>query len=832
MAPRREEWRGLLLAVLLLTPTLTAAQDGQLEEAERALRRGDFARVESLVRDSTNPRAPVLLALADAAFGRYDAAETRLATAARAVPVGDAALELALLRLSLGERLDARLDLRTLMNRASPATAADFVRLGRAARALGEFEAANSYFRRANAEAPGDAGVNTAWGEFFLEWHQNQEAFDSFTIALETDADYVPAMLGTVRVFLQDNPPRARQVLRQVRDQNPDNIEVLLIDAALALDDRDRGEAADLIARARAVNPNSLEGHALAAALAFLEGREAAFETEARAALAINPVYGEVYRVAGDHAARNYLFEEAVQLTRRALEVDPESTAGYANLGMHLLRTGDEAAARQALERAFESDPYDTVTYNSLELLDALDTFVTVEEGDIIMRMAPDEAGVLREYAMPLAHEALDALSALYGFRPEGPILIEIFPRHDDFAVRTLGLPGFLGALGACFGSVVTMDSPNARPPGTFSWEATLWHELAHVMTLQMSDNRVPRWLSEGVSVFEERRARPEWGRETLVSFVQAMAAGELIPLVELNEAFTNPETIHLAYFQSSVVVDHIVDEFGDPAFYALVRAYGDSVETDEAVERVLGVTLDELETSFEVYLTRTYGDLVAVVQRPEGVEGTEDLNTLQLLVEANPRSFGLRILVARALREAGDTARAIEELERAVELLPQAGGGANPNALIAQIALEEGDTARAIEALEAVIRVDHYNVEAARRLAELATETGDEAVAAEAVARVVSTDPFDGAAQQQFGRVLFAEGETEAAIRAFRAVLATAPPDMAQAHVDLAEALLEADDVSAARQQVLAAMEIAPAFERAQDLLLDMIDREAGTAP
>ena len=65
--------------------------------------------------------------------------------------------------------------------------------------------------------------------------------------------------------------------------------------------------------------------------------------------------------------------------------------------------------------------------------------------------------------------------------------------KHDDFAVRTAGLPGLIGALGVCFGRVVTMDSPHARP-GDFQWEATLWHELTHVITLQMSNSRVPRW--------------------------------------------------------------------------------------------------------------------------------------------------------------------------------------------------------------------------------------------------------------------------------------------------------------------------------------------------
>ena len=82
-----------------------------------------------------------------------------------------------------------------------------------------------------------------------------------------------------------------------------------------------------------------------------------------------------------------------------------------------------------------------------------------------------------------------------------------------------MGLPGLVGALGACFGSVVAMDSPRARPPGEFSWQATLWHELAHVFTLQLSKYRVPRWLTEGISVYEEHRRSPAWGRELTLEF-------------------------------------------------------------------------------------------------------------------------------------------------------------------------------------------------------------------------------------------------------------------------------------------------------------------------
>ena len=38
--------------------------------------------------------------------------------------------------------------------------------------------------------------------------------------------------------------------------------------------------------------------------------------------LQLNPAFGEVYRVAGDLAARNYRFEEAVALTRQGMTLD------------------------------------------------------------------------------------------------------------------------------------------------------------------------------------------------------------------------------------------------------------------------------------------------------------------------------------------------------------------------------------------------------------------------------------------------------------------------------------------------------------------------------
>ena len=55
--------------------------------------------------------------------------------------------------------------------------------------------------------------------------------------------------------------------------------------------------------------------------------------------------------------------------------------------------------------------------------------------------------------------------------RNHRPGQVEVYPDHEDFAVRTMGMPG-LGALGVTFNNVIAMDSPSGRPPGSFTGPA------------------------------------------------------------------------------------------------------------------------------------------------------------------------------------------------------------------------------------------------------------------------------------------------------------------------------------------------------------------------
>jgi tetratricopeptide (TPR) repeat protein len=811
------------------------AQQAFPASAWRAIAHGRPADAEVLARarPADDPAALAVIAHLATAKGRYDEALAALRPAAQRAPLSDAALELGLLQKRLGNH-SAASQLLTVIFRQSENDAASLVRAGRAAAALGRAREAQSLYRSASAFGP-DPAIETAWGMLFFEKHNRAEAVKSFQQALALDPEWAPAHLGLGRALSDDDPPAAAVAAERALEIDPLLADAELLLAELELDNTKYDAARARIERVLAQNPSHLDARALAAAITYVRGDRAGFDAEVKRTLAINPSFGEIYRAAAQLAARNYRFDDAVGLAREAVTLDAANARAHADLGMHLMRTGDEQQARQALDRAWSLDSFDVVTFNLLALLDTLDKFVEIREGDIILKLHPDEAPVLREYAMPLAQEALKTLSAKYQFTPKGPILIEIFPTHDDFAVRTLGLPGMIGALGACFGRVVTLDSPRARPPGSFSWQATLWHEMAHVITLQMSNQRVPRWLTEGISEYEEAQARTEWGREMEVPFALALERGKTLKLADLNSGFTRPDTIALAYFEASLLVDHIVRTHGAQKLQALVRSYAQGLEGNDAIEKTVGVSLDQLQASFDKSLDARFGALRAALRPVPGAAAPDapggrggrpqalDLAALRAAAAAHPDNYAAQLAHGQALAAAGDAA-AFQPLEKAAALVPTATGDNSPHAVMARLAEELGDTERAMTEYQALLARDHTTVGPARRLAALAEKASAAQPLMIAYDRLVAIDPFDPLGHSGLGRFALKNKQVETAVREFRVALAIGPADRASAHCDLAEAYLLANRRADAKVQALAALEIAPSYDRAQELLLRAI--------
>ena len=123
---------------------------------------------------------------------------------------------------------------------------------------------------------------------------------------------------------------------------------------------------------------------------------------------------------------------------------------------------------------------------------------------------------------------------------------------------------------------------------------------------------------------------------------------------------------------------------------------------------------------------------------------------------------------------------------------------------------------------------MDFNNVEAARQLVDLLRQSGvsDPTKLKPVYQRIAAIDPFDPEAHTMLGRFALAAGDADTASREFRAVLELGPVDKAAAFTDLGESYFKGGKRAEAKKQIVKALEIAPGYERAQDLLLKLVDK------
>ena len=156
--------------------------------------------------------------------------------------------------------------------------------------------------------------------------------------------------------------------------------------------------------------------------------------------------------------------------------------------------------------------------------------------------------------------------------------------------------------------------------------------------------------------------------------------------------------------------------------------------------------------------------------------------------------------------------------------LVPQTMGDESARAGLAEIAVKQDDTARAMKELEAGARRSAHRARGGAQAAALAREAKDEPGERKAIERMVALDPFDATAHAELGRLALAQQDAPAATRELELALELGPQDPAAVHTDLAEAYMGGRHGSGA-QHAIVALEIAPRFERAQELLLKVVD-------
>ena len=769
------------LALSLLCAVSSAAY-ADLATGRDKLTAGDYkGAVAELAKVSGKDKtaAGVLKAWAQMTMGDYAAAETTLAPLAAAKDI-EAHLALDHLRWITGRHADARKDLEQLYKdhpddravrtelaiaryesgdltngktlfdetikefdaRAKTLDLNDprqLVQLAEAAKYTENYELANDSYRAALKLQPQltDAGVE--WADLFSQKYAAELAAQTLEEVFKVNPNHPDAHAAYASVLLDTSYDLAavKHHLDAALGVNPKNERALLAKASIEIDQNQWDAANKTLDDVLKTNREDVEALAMRATIAWLRDDTKGYEAAKAAAFAVDPAFAELYRIVARSAVREHRYVAAIDLEKEAIKLKPDFYEAMAGAGLGYLRLGMEKEGLEWLDKAYRGDQYNVRTVNTLNLFERTIpkeySFQTTK--DFRIRYHDSEKAALARYLEPTMERAFANMVARYGFTPKTPVTLELYADKTDYAVRTVGLPD-IGALGVCFGQVITAMSPAT---GDINWGMVLWHELAHVFAIQLSNSRVPRWFTEGLSEYETLIARPDWRRENDADLYGAVANGTLPSIGSLNSEFMQPDqnAVVVAYFQSAVTIEYLAQTYGFPKIVQALKLYGQGKETPDVLQTITGKTIAQLDTDFRAYLDVRLAAYKGTFKLP--TRGFDDVTKLEIAADAAPRDAKAKANVALGYYYAGDADKAGAAAAAALALDPK-----QPIAryITAEIAIHNGDGPKAKQLYGGLAADGHDSYDVRTRLAQIAQEDNDTAELEKQLCAAKKLDP------------------------------------------------------------------------------------------
>ena len=659
-------------------------------------------------------------------------------------------------------------------------------------------------------------------------------AEDYYLQALEREPENQDALAGLLECYWRSHDERAEATLAQLEGINPNHPRLDAVKVERLLENLNLEDARGIIEKQLRINAVSHRFRSLKAAALFLENDLEGMNDVIEAVLDYNPVRSEVYRTVGRFASRHYRFKQGVEFQEKALESDAKDYEARALYTLDLMRLGREQEGKAELEKAFEADPYNVSLYNLLQLMDTLETFETIERGPFILKLPKREAPVMAEAALELLEDEIALLGKKYRVELETPILIEMFDNHDDFMVRSVGLPGNAGHLGICFGQLVTMDAPSVRPTGSSNWRSVLWHEFAHVISLQKTKNRMPRWLSEGISVYEEQQYSPAF-RNRLDPDYRAILAEEGIPgLRNIDGFFTAPKSaMHLmyGYFTAGEFVSFYTAQYGFDALVNALERIAEGAWAEDALVSAAQTNFEILDAAFHAHLEKRFAvfDHLPKIQTADAATAP---GIAQRLLGSGQRAEPPSSPFTDALTEGADAAQKGDWVNaeaawlKAYDLFPDYSGGDAPLRQLARLYESQGREKEWLATLERIRTMSPQELEATLTLARHFQAAADWDNAIQAADWALGIDPYDASTHKLYAEALTETGRGEEAIDTLGVLTHLDPGNASTYRLQRADLLLDSGQADPAKREVIALLEQMPHYWDAQKLLLDIIDR------
>ena len=675
---------------------------------------------------------------------------------------------------------------------------------------------------------PANASVYAAIGQLALDKNDFGLAAENFLKAVELQPDDPDYYYGLAQAYRPSDHEKTIAAIKQALERNPNHVGCLLIYVDQHVSAESYEDAEKTLQQILDVNPHQPVAWAYRAVLAHLDNdptSEGEFRSNGLAHWPGNP---EVDHVIGRELSQKYRFKESVKYQRRALMYDEDYLPAKMQLAHDLLRLGQELEGWKLADEVFDADQYSVVAHNLVTLRNNLAKFRTLEGDGFVVRMEVEESFIYGDRVLQLLSDAKEQLCQKYDVELETPIFIEIFPRQQDFAIRTFGLPGGSGFLGVCFGRLITMNSPAAQGANLTSWESVLWHEFCHVVTLQKTQNKMPRWLSEGISVYEEKLADAAWGESMNPKYREMLLGPELTPVSKLSGAFLNPKTgldLQFAYYESSLVVEHIVEEYGIESLVNVLNELSFGTPINDALRRHVA-PVDFLDKQFAEFAKQQASDFASTAnwEKPE-LPVTADVEQWREWNQQHPGNVAGLLTLAQKLMEAKEFEAALKSLDEIIGIDPAVSLSAY--ALQAKIHRELGDQEQEQKSLENLTMLDADSVEPLNRLLEISSTNGRWELTKKYARRLIALNPLIPSPHRYLSIAAEKTNDDAASIEALQVLARMNPLDAADVHFRLASAMFREQQWADAKRHVLMALEQAPRYRDAHQLLLKIVDNE-----
>ena len=296
---------------------------------------------------------------------------------------------------------------------------------------------------------------------------------------------------------------------------------------------------------------------------------------------------------------------EALPYAQHAARVDPDSPDAVAMLGFVQFASDHTPDAIRSWRKSLTLRPDATVSQylaRAERESSAESDFSQRESNHFNLHFeGKDTSETFRRDLLATLDSEYDDLVRDLGYSPHNNIAVTLYTQQTFFDVTRA--PSWSGAVNDGKLRIPVSGVQSVTP----ELARVLKHELTHSFVSQMSGNRCPTWLNEGIAQIEEGKSAAAYGRQ----LAQLFAAGNELPFNVLEGSFmsfSGPQAT-AAYAESLATTEYIRDAYGMSEITRVLERLSQGSSTEAALRATVHSDYRQLRDEMTHALKDKYGD-------------------------------------------------------------------------------------------------------------------------------------------------------------------------------------------------------------------------------